>query len=93
MGQQRQTYQLRMITVIINGQVAAVDLIAIFNQCYYPLKCAYDVQNFPGIGNYVNLLEIKDALALGMNKIDFLEMNYGWKDKWFTSVPLFKYQR
>lgn len=93
LGRQNKSYQVRMITVRIGDRVAGVDLIGLFNGCYYPLKCGYDVKNFPGIGNYVNLLEIQDALNLGMKKMDFLEIGYGWKDKWFEEIPLFKYDK
>ena len=92
LGKSGSSYQIRMLTVVIGERVAAVDLIAIFNGCYYPLKCGYNVKNFPGIGNYVNLLEIDDAINLGMEKMDFLEIGYGWKDKWFEKVPLLQYE-
>lgn len=93
LGRQAESYTVRMITVKIGDAIAAVDLIAIFNGCYYPLKCGYDVSHFPGIGNYVNLFEIKDALSLNMKKMDFLEIDYGWKNKWFDQIPLFRYQK
>jgi len=93
LGKTSKSYKVRMITVRIGNKVAGVDLIALFNGCYSPLKCGYDVKNFPGIGNYVNLLEIEDAVNLGMKKMDFLEIGYGWKEKWFEEVPLFKYDK
>lgn len=93
LGNQKGSYRIRMITVKIGKKTAAVDLILLFNGCYYPVKCGYNVAEFPGIGNYVNLLEIEDALRLGMRKMDFLEINYGWKDRWFETVPLYKFKK
>jgi len=93
LGQKQNHYKVRMLTIIINDKIASVDLIALYNKCYYPVKCGYDVKTFPGIGNYVNLLEIDDALKLGMEKIDFLEIGYGWKDKWFEEIPLLQYTK
>lgn len=93
LGQKGKSYKIRMIAVKIGKKIAGIDLIALYKGCYSPLKCGYDVSDFPGIGNYVNLLEIQDALNLGMRKMDFLEINYGWKDKWFEEIPLFKYQK
>lgn len=93
LGRTEKGYRIRMLTVKIKEIVAGVDLIALHNGCYYPLKCGYDVKNFSGIGNFVNLLEIQDALSLSMKKIDFLEIGYGWKDKWFEEVPLFKHDK
>jgi len=93
LGLANSSYKVRMVTVVIGNKTAAVDLVALFNGCYYPLKCGYDIKNFPGIGNYVNLLEIDDAVSLGMEKMDFLEIGYGWKDKWFEEVPLLQYEK
>ncbi|PIS14135.1 hypothetical protein COT65_00555 [Candidatus Shapirobacteria bacterium CG09_land_8_20_14_0_10_47_13] len=85
-------YQPRMITTEINGQVAGVDLVAIYKGTYYLLKCGYDIANFPGLGNYTNLMQINDALRLGdIQKMDFLEISYGWKDKLLEEVPLYQY--
>lgn len=87
------SYQVRMITVLVGNQIAGVDLIALFNNCYYTLKCGYDVKRFPGIGNFVNLFEIDDAISLGMKRIDFLQNSYQWKNKFFTAIPLLKYEK
>jgi hypothetical protein len=84
-------YDARIITVKINGRIAGVDLIAVYNNCYYALACGYDVKNFPGIGNYLNILDIEEAIQMGVRKIDFLQNSYQWKDKWFQPVSLLKY--
>ena len=87
------SYKNRMITVKINGKIAGVDLICLFNDIYFAVKCGYNVAEFPGIGNFFNLIEIDDAIKLSMKKIDFLQNNYTWKSRWFEAVPLFKYQK
>jgi len=43
--------------------------------------------------HYMNLFEIDDAISLGMKKIDFLQNNYEWKERWFEAVPLFKFRK
>ncbi len=91
-GLKGKSYNVRMITVKIGKRVAAVDLVAIYKKTYSPLKCGYDVKNFPGIGNFMNLYEINYAIMLGMDTIDFLEIDYGWKDRFFDAVPLFLYE-
>ena len=93
LGLEKKEYDLRMISIEIDSRLAAVDLITMYKDCYYPLKCGYDVGRFPGIGNFTNLFEIDDAISLGMNKMDFLEIGYGWKDKWFEPISLFKYTK
>jgi CelD/BcsL family acetyltransferase involved in cellulose biosynthesis len=87
------SYSTRMISVKIDEKIAGVDLIAIFNNTYYTLKCGYNVKEFSGIGNFVNLFEIDDAISLGMKKIDFLQNSYQWKNKFFKPIPLLKYEK
>jgi hypothetical protein len=87
------SYKARMISIKIGKKTAGVDLICLFNDTYFTVKCGYDVAEFPGIGNYMNLVEIDDAVRLGMKKIDFLQNNYTWKSRWFESIPLFKYEK
>jgi hypothetical protein len=87
------SYEIRMISVLIGNQIAGVDLIALFNNCYYTLICGYNVRDFSGIGNFVNLFEIDDAIRLEMKKIDFLQNSYAWKGNFLNAVPLFKYEK
>lgn len=87
------SYQTRMITVKIKNKYAGVDLIALFKDRYYTLKCGYRVKEFKGIGNFVNLLEIDDAIRLGFKKIDFLQNSYHWKSRWFSAIPLYKLEK
>lgn len=89
---QAQEYQVRMISTEINHQTVGVDLIALHKGVYYALNGAYDIQRYPGLGNYTNLLLIQDALNLGCKAIDFLEVSYGWKEDWFEPLPLFQFK-
>jgi CelD/BcsL family acetyltransferase involved in cellulose biosynthesis len=87
------SYKARMIEVKIDGKMAGVDLICIFNKTYFAVKCGYNISEFSGIGNFINLYEIDDAIKLGMEKIDFLQNNYQWKNKYFPAVPLYKFEK
>jgi hypothetical protein len=87
------SYKIRMVTVKIDERIAGVDLICLFNNTYYTVKCGYDVKNFPGIGNFINLFEIDDAIKLGMKKIDFLQNSYQWKDRYFEPISLYKFEK
>jgi len=87
------SYKIRMISIMIGNEIAGVDLIALFNRCYYTLICGYNIRDFSGIGNFLNLLEIDDAIRLGMRKIDFLQDSYEWKNNFFDEIPLFKYEK
>jgi CelD/BcsL family acetyltransferase involved in cellulose biosynthesis len=87
------SYKVRMVKVKINGRDAGVDLICILNKTYFAVKCGYNISEFSGIGNFINLYEIDDAIKLGMEKIDFLQNNYQWKNKYFPPVPLYKFEK
>ena len=93
LGKTHASYDVKMLTVEVDGKIAGVDLILVYNNVYAPIKCGYDVDNFPGIGNFLNLYEIEDALAGGYEKMDFLAVNNGWKDTWLEEVPLFVYEK
>jgi len=86
-------FQPRMITVRINKKIAGVDFVVVSRGCYYTFVCGYDVNNFPGIGNYFNMLDIKDALKLGFKKIDSLQGDYGWKHRWYKEAPLYYFTK
>ena len=88
-----QEYQVRMVTVEIGGKVAGIDLIVIYKNIYYPLKGGNNVADFPGIGNYLTLYEIEDAINLGMKKVDVLQNDYGWKESMFEREELFQYKK
>lgn len=87
------SYKARMITIKVGEKIAGVDLVCLFKDTYFTVKCGYNVAEFPGVGNYMNLMEIDDAIGLGMKKIDFLQNNYTWKSRWFEAVPLVYYQK
>jgi CelD/BcsL family acetyltransferase involved in cellulose biosynthesis len=87
------SYKVRMIKVKIDGKDAGVDLICIFNKTYFAVKCGYNISEFSGIGNFINLYEIDDAIKLGMEKIDFLQNNYQWKNRYFSPIPLYKFEK
>jgi hypothetical protein len=90
-GLDKTTFQVRMLSIYINNQPVGVDLILIFNNIYYTMACGYDIQNCSGIGNYLNLLDIQDAIALGIKKIDFSEGgDDAYKNKLFPVIPQYK---
>jgi len=85
-------YEARIISTEINHKIVGVDLVALYKGVYYALNGAYDLENYPGLGNYTNLLLIQDAINLKAKSVDFLEVSYGWKESWFESIPLFQFK-
>lgn len=84
-------YNSKLMAVYVGDKVAGVDLVFSFNEIYYPFLCGNNVVDFPGIGHFLNLKDIEDALSSKMKMIDFLESDPGsYKEKFFESKPQFK---
>lgn len=75
-------YQTRLITTVIDGEVAAVEMGLVYNKTYYALNAGSAVWKYSGIGVYSNLLVIEDAIRLGCTTVDFLEQAQNWKHLW-----------
>lgn len=85
------SYTSKIISVYIKQQLVAVDLICIKGDTYYALKGASSCRKYSGLGNFMNLFEIEDAIKMKLKAIDFLQEDCGWKHKWFEEVKLYKY--
>ena len=93
LGLKHRNYEPRMITVMINNRVAAVDLVVIYKNIYYALRGGLDVKRFPGIGSFMNSYEIEEAISFKSKRIDFLAEDCGWKHTWFKSTPLYSFKK
>jgi hypothetical protein len=85
-------FETKVISVLIGKEFASVDITATFNNVYYAMRGGNDTKKFPGIGNFMNMIEIQHAISLGMDKIDFLQYNYGWKSSLFKEEVRYKYE-
>ncbi len=83
-----ESFSIRMASALVGGKVAATDLIVTHKGVYTALVGGNDLQNFSGIGTYMNYLNIIDAINLGIRTIDFLQDDFGWKGHWCKSLPL-----
>lgn len=76
------SYSVRLLSTIIDGNIAAVEMGLVYGDTYYSLYSGADTLKYSGIGIYSNLLVLEDAIRLGCRKIDFLEGDYSWKTSW-----------
>ena len=84
---------LRLTTVLIGGVVAAVDLGAVWGNCYSLLTGGTN-REFPGVAKLINLHHIEWGCANGMSQIDFLCGDYGWKSRFgLKAVPYYRLRR
>jgi len=86
-------FGVHFFTAILNDKIVGVDCIFVWNKTYYPLLCGYDKQGCPGIGHYMNLVDIEHALSLGMERMDFAETEHGMlKEKLFPVVEQYVFE-
>jgi hypothetical protein len=80
---------LRMTSVIIEGQVAAVDLGCTYNGTYTLLAGGTNAE-FPGVAKLINTHHMQYACEQRFERADFLCGNFSWKSLFhLTARPLF----
>ena len=84
------SFEIHLQSVIINRRIAAVDMLAYHQGVLYPLRGGNDVSHFSGIGNFLNYQEMNQAFELNLQKIDFLQYAYGWKQNYLMSQPRYE---
>lgn len=82
-------YDVRFIEVYIQNHLAAIDFCVVYNNLYYTMKGGNDINRFNGIGNYMVYKEFEDALQLGCSLVDCLQMDNGWKHRFFDQKELY----
>lgn len=83
---------LRMVSIEINGIVAAVDLGGLFEGTY-SVFFGGTHQGFPGVAKVINGYHIEFSCEERLKKVDFLCGDFYWKKLWhFDTEPLYKFQ-
>lgn len=87
-------YDWQMISLEVNGELAAVSLAVLYNQVYYYLNSGADFLKFRESGNYLNRLNLEKAINLQAKIFNVGLGDCGWKKRWnFTTVPQYKFVR
>lgn len=86
----RENNSLRMTTVLIEGQVAAVDMGCVYNNTYTLLAGGTNAE-FPGVAKLINLHHMKWACEQKLGRVDFLCGDFNWKTQFhLTPHPLYQ---
>lgn len=81
---------LRITTVLLGGEVAAIDIGAVWNKAYTVLAGGTNRQ-FPGVAKMINLHHLEWACQQRLDVVDFLCGDFGWKQRFhLTSRPLYE---
>lgn len=84
---------IRITTVLIGGEVAAVDIGALYKKTYTLLAGGTNPE-FKGVAKLINLHHINWACTQKMEKVDFLCGNFNWKERFhLTPRPLYEIKR
>ncbi len=80
---------VRLVTVRIEGKVAAVDMGCVYNGTYTLLAGGTNPE-FPGIAKFINMHHMKWACEQHIEKVDFLCGDFNWKTLFhLTPRPLY----
>ncbi len=80
---------LRMVTVIVDGEPAAVDMGSLFNGMLTMLAGGTD-ERFRGIAKLINMRHIAFACEQKLDSVDFLCGDFNWKTLFhLTPAPLY----
>ena len=81
---------LRVTTVLLGGEVAAVDVGGVYNNAYTVLAGGTDGR-FQGVAKVINLQHLAWACRQRVESVDFLCGSFGWKDRFhLTPRPLYQ---
>ncbi len=81
---------LRIITVLIDNQIAAVDMGAMWKNSCTVLAGGTDPR-FPGVAKLINLHHLDWACSQRLDSVDFLCGDFNWKERFhLTPRPLYQ---
>jgi hypothetical protein len=86
----RAQHLLRVTTVLVAGQVAAVDLGAVYRGTYTVFAGGTHPE-IPGVAKAINLYHLEWACRERLDQVDFLCGDFGWKERFhLTPRPLYQ---
>ncbi len=81
---------LRVTTLLLGGNVAAVDIGAVWDRCYTVIAGATNPA-YPGVAKMINFHHLEWACQNRMEVVDFLCGDFGWKQRFhLTPRPLYE---
>lgn len=86
-------YKTKFIEVYIQNHLAAIDIVIEYKDTYYIPRGSNDINRFKGIGNYMIYIEYEDAIRNRRKLVDCLQVDYGWKHRYFDQKKVYKFEK
>ncbi|QQG43941.1 MAG: hypothetical protein HYW86_03685 [Candidatus Roizmanbacteria bacterium] len=86
-------YKTQFVEIHIQKHLAAIDLVITYKDKYYMVKGGNDLDRFKGIGNFLLYYEFKEAIENGFSLVDCLQVDYGWKHRYFDQIPVYTLEK
>ncbi|MBI2051967.1 hypothetical protein HYT33_04380 [Candidatus Roizmanbacteria bacterium] len=86
-------YGVKFIQVFIQNRLAGIDFVIEYKDIYYTIKGGIDVHRFKGVSNFMVYFEFEDAIAGGFSSVDCLQIDYGWKHRYFDQKEVFIFEK
>ncbi len=82
----------RLVSLRLAGRTIAVSFGVLYNGYYHYLLTGVDFKNYPGLGKYLNKINIEEAIKAGADYFDAGLGDCGWKNLWhFDQIPQYEY--
>lgn len=84
---------IRITTILLGGEVAAIDIGSLWRNSYTVLAGGTS-PNFPGVAKLINFHHLEWACGQRVDLVDFLCGDFGWKKRFHLSGrPLYSLQK
>lgn len=88
----KEPFNWQLTSLRIGGRTVAVSLAVLYNGYWHYLLTGVDFKTYPGLGKYLNKVNIEMAIAAGANYFDAGLGDCGWKNLWhFDQIPQYEY--
>ena len=85
-------FDWRLVSLRRNGETVAASLSVLYNGYYHYLITGVDFAAYPGLGKYLNKVNIEEAIKARARYFDAGLGDCGWKNLWhFDTIAQYEY--
>lgn len=88
----KEPFDWHLTSLRIEGKTVAVSLAVLYNGYWHYLLTGVDFKTYPGLGKFLNKINIEKAIEAGAKYFDAGLGDCGWKNLWhFDQIPQYEY--